>query len=81
MKSKIPKFAAVIIIALIAWSIMPGTVLPTAYALQDTIEAYNSIRYLHISEFGTVGQERRPSELWVACDYYNIFSTDLTDNF
>lgn len=72
MKSKITKLAAaaVIIIAVIVWSGMPGTLLSTAYALQDTIEAYNPIRYLHISEFETIGQEQRPSQLWVACDYY-----------
>jgi len=72
MKSRITKFAAAagVVIALIFWSVMPDTLLSTAYALQDTIEAYNSIRYLHISEFETFEQERRPSELWIACDYY-----------
>jgi len=72
MKSRITKLAAaaVIIIALYVLLQIPSGLLPTAYALQDTIEAYNSIHYLHISEFETVGQERRPSELWVACDYY-----------
>jgi hypothetical protein len=76
MKNRITKLAAaaVIVVTLVVWSIMPGTVLPTAYALQDTIEAYNSIRYLHVSEFETVGQERRPSELWVACDHYGYLN-------
>ncbi len=40
--------AAAIIIGLIVWSKIPSSVVPTAYALQDTIEAGNSIRFLHI---------------------------------
>ena len=73
MKSRMIKIsttAVVIMASLIVWSIMPSTMLSTAYALQDTIEAYYSIRYLHISEFETVEQERRASKLWVAYDYY-----------
>ena len=49
--------AVILITALIVWSRIPYTVLPTAYALQDTIQAYNSIRYLHIKVYKTNGQE------------------------
>lgn len=72
MKTKITKLAAaaVIIVAIFLAIGLLDITMPAAYALQDTIEAYNSIRYLHINEFETVGQEKRPSELWVACDYY-----------
>jgi len=63
--------AVILITALIVWSRIPYTVVPTAYALQDTIEAYNSIRYLHIKVYKTNGQERKTSsEVWINCDDY-----------
>jgi hypothetical protein len=37
-----------------------------AYALQDTIEAYNSIRWLHIIRSGVAHPETR--EIWLGCD-------------
>ena len=60
--------AVILITALIVWSRIPYMVLPTAYALQDTIEAYSSIRYLHIKAHKIIGQEQRISELWINCD-------------
>ena len=42
--------AAVIVIAVVLWAKLPGSVISTAYALQDTIEAYNSICFLHIKK-------------------------------
>lgn len=70
MKSKITKFAAaaVIIIAVGLLLQTPGGLVSTAYALQDTIEAYNSIRWLHIKESATVFEEIRESEIWLGCD-------------
>ncbi|MHC4659790.1 MAG: hypothetical protein ACYS83_11545 [Planctomycetota bacterium] len=70
MKSRITKFAAaaVIIIALYVLLQIPSGLLPTAYALEDTIEAYNSIRWLHIYESATVFEEIRRSEIWLGCD-------------
>ena len=70
IKSKMTKFAtaAVIIIALYVLLQTPSGLLPTAYALQDTIEAYNSIRWLHIYESATVFEEIRTSEIWLGCD-------------
>ncbi len=53
VKSRITKLtaAAVIIIALYVLLQIPSGLVSTAYALQDTIEAYSSIRYLHVKEF------------------------------
>jgi hypothetical protein len=69
MKSRMTKLAAaaVIIIALVVLFQIPDSLLPTAYALQDTIEAYNSIRWLHVNQSKTVSTETR-TELWLACD-------------
>jgi hypothetical protein len=70
MTSKITRLttAAVIIIAFAVLLQIPGGLLATAYALQDTIEAYNSIRWLHIYEFRTVTNKTRTRESWLACD-------------
>ena len=76
MKTKITKLAAVaaIMIALYVLLQIPSGLLPTAYALEDTIEAYNSIRWLHVKEFYMLGQEKRTSELWIECDDYGRLS-------
>ena len=70
MKSKMIKLAAtaVIIIALYIGLQVPSGLVSTAYALQDTIEANNSIRWLHIYESETIFQETRTSEIWLGCD-------------
>ena len=70
MKSPITKLAAaaVIIIALYVLLQIPSGLVSTAYALEDTIEAYNSIRWLHIYESATVFEEIRRSEIWLRCD-------------
>jgi hypothetical protein len=60
--------AAAIIVGLVVWSQIPSSVVPTAYALQDTIEAYSSVRWLHIYESATVCEEPRTSEIWLECD-------------
>lgn len=70
MKSRITKFTAaavLIIAAVLTITILNNTATP-AYALQDTIEAYNSIRWLHINESTTISQETRTSEIWLGCD-------------
>jgi hypothetical protein len=41
-----------------------------AYALQDTIEAYNSIRTLHVKAFSIVYGQRFDSESWIEFDEY-----------
>jgi hypothetical protein len=71
MKSGITKVAAaaVIIIALYIGLQIPSGLLPAAYALQDTIEAYNSIRWVHIVESSSFSfGEPRSSEIWLRCD-------------
>ena len=72
MKSKVAKLAAaaVIIIAAGIFLYTGNNLVPAVYALQDTIEAYNSIGSLHIKESETIGQETRTSETWLECDMY-----------
>jgi hypothetical protein len=68
MKSKMTKFAAaaMIIVAVYVVTQIPGGFLPKAYALQDTIDAYNSIRWVHIVRTGIAFPETR--EFWLGCD-------------
>jgi hypothetical protein len=70
MKNRITKYAAaaVIIIALYLLLQIPSGLLPTAYGLQDTIEAYSSIRWLHIYESHTISNGTRATEIWLGCD-------------
>ncbi len=76
MKSPITKVAAaaVIIIALYVVLQSPNGIVPTAYALQDTIDAYTSIRSLHIKKRFTFGQVTRTDEIWVECDSYGYMN-------
>lgn len=65
MKSKITKLAtaaAVIAIAILSITFLDKAV-PTAYALERTIEASHSVRYLHIKSFKV--NEDEPKEFWV----------------
>ena len=68
MKSKITKLtaAAVIIIAICISLQIPSGLVSTAYALQDSIEAYDSVRWLHIIRSGIAFPETR--EFWLGCD-------------
>jgi hypothetical protein len=70
MKSRKAQFTAAAVAVLITYlclQIPKGLVAP-AYALQDTIEAYNSIRYLHVKAFSTIAGRRLDSESWVEYD-------------
>jgi hypothetical protein len=59
--------AAAVIIAAIALSIsIWDKSMPMAYALEETIEANDSIRYIHIKSFNPSHDE--PKEFWVECD-------------
>jgi len=72
MKSRKTKFAAVAVLILATYlclQIPKGLVTP-AYALQDTIDAYNSMCTLHVKEFRTVGEQRWDSESWIEFDEY-----------
>ncbi|MGB2862067.1 MAG: hypothetical protein WBC05_01970 [Sedimentisphaerales bacterium] len=72
MKSRKAQFtaAAVAVLATYLCLQIPKSLVAPAYALQDTIEAHNSIRYLHVKEFSMVGEERWDSESWIECDEY-----------
>jgi hypothetical protein len=76
MKNRITKFAAaavIIIAVLLSITFLDKSVTPV-YAIEQTIEAYSSIRWLHAKEFYMVGTEKRPSELWIGCDDYGRLS-------
>jgi len=68
MKSRITKLAAAaVIIIAVALSInMWDKSIPSAYAIEQTIEANNSVRYLHIKNF-TAGKDE-PREGWLEFD-------------
>ncbi|MHC4559377.1 MAG: hypothetical protein ACYS80_18955 [Planctomycetota bacterium] len=72
MKSRRAQFAAAAVLVLATYlclQIPKGLVTP-AYALQDTIEAYRSIRTLHVKAFSTVYGQRFDSESWIEFDEY-----------
>jgi hypothetical protein len=53
---------------------IPKSLVAPAYALRDTIEAHNSIRYLHVKAFIMVGGEKWDSESWMEFDEYGKLS-------
>lgn len=66
MKSKITKLAAaaVIIIAVVlSITFLNKSVIPVAYAIEQTIQANHTVRYLHIRDFKADKDE--PKEFWV----------------
>jgi len=72
MKSRRTRFAAAAVSVLATYLCLqiPRSLVPPAYALQDTIEAYSSIRYLHVKEFSMVDEEKWDSESWIESDEY-----------
>ena len=68
MKSRITKFAAaaVIIIAVVLSIIFLDKSTPSAYALEQTLKAYDGIRFVHIKDFKD--GESEPKEFWVELD-------------
>ena len=70
MRSRISKLAAAAVIIIIVGiiSYTNNSIVPTAYALRDTIDAYNTIRSLHIKMSSTSFQGT--SEIWLECDSY-----------
>ena len=76
MQSRITKFAtAAVLVAAVLLSItfLDKTVTPV-YAIEQTIEAYGSIRWLHAKEFYMVGEKKMYSELWIEFDDYGRLS-------
>ena len=68
MNSKITKLAAavVIIIAVVLSINIFDKTIPSAYALEQTIEANHTVRYLHIQSF--VSPDQEPGKTWVEFD-------------
>jgi hypothetical protein len=65
MKSKMTKLAAAAVIIVIA--VLSLTIWDTsAYALEQTIKAYEGLRYVHIKDFKE--GEREPREFWIELD-------------
>jgi len=58
--------AAVIIIALVLSITLLDKSIPSAYALEQTMAAYDGIRYIHIKDFKD--GESEPKEFWVELD-------------
>ena len=68
MKSKITKLAAAaaIIIAVgLSINLLDKSV-PAAFGIEQIITAYNSIRFLHVKQFGA--NQTEPIESWIKCD-------------
>ncbi|MHC4560850.1 MAG: zf-HC2 domain-containing protein [Planctomycetota bacterium] len=68
MKSRITKFAtaaAVILIAVLGITFLEKSA-PTAYAIEQTIQASHSVRYLHTKSFIEPNDE--PMEFWIEFD-------------
>ncbi|MBM4027133.1 MAG: hypothetical protein FJ280_17265 [Planctomycetes bacterium] len=65
MRSPITKLAAAaaVIVALVLFLGLWGESTPPAYALEQTVEANQNVRWLHMKNF-TVGQEE-PQEAWI----------------
>ncbi|MFC1637137.1 hypothetical protein ACFL5Z_20135, partial [Planctomycetota bacterium] len=70
MKNRKAQFtaAAVVVLAVYLCMQIPKGLVAPAYALDDTIEAYNSIRTLHVKAFWTVAGEKCDLESWVEFD-------------
>jgi len=68
MKSRITKLAAAavtIIIVVLSVTVLDKSI-PSAYALEQTMKAYEGLRYVHIKDF--VDGESEPQEFWVEYD-------------
>lgn len=65
MRSPITKLAAaaIVVVAVALFIVLWGKSTPSAYALEQTIDANRSVRWLHIKNF-TTGQEE-PREGWI----------------
>ncbi|MHC4704842.1 MAG: SUMF1/EgtB/PvdO family nonheme iron enzyme, partial [Planctomycetota bacterium] len=70
MRSRKAQFTAAVVAVLAVYLCLqiPKNLVAPVYALQDTIEAYNSIRYLHVKGFCTVYGQRWDEESWIEFD-------------
>jgi len=68
MKSRITKLAAaavIIIMVILSVTVLDKSI-PSAYAIEQTIRAYESLRYVHIKDFKQ--GESEPLEFWMELD-------------
>jgi hypothetical protein len=68
MKSRITKFAAaaaIAIVAVLSVSVFFKSV-PTAFGIEQVIDAYNNIRFLHVKEIRP--ERKNPNEFWIKSD-------------
>ena len=72
MKNPLTKIstAAVFVLTTYLCLQIPQDLVAPAYALQDTIDAYRSIRTLHVKTFTSVYGQTWNSESWMECDEY-----------
>ncbi|HUT28713.1 MAG TPA: hypothetical protein VMX13_02890 [Sedimentisphaerales bacterium] len=70
MSSKIRKLtaAAIVLAAIGMFFMFMEKTMTRAYAIEQTIEACNSIRWLHIEVSEMIYPETRTTEFWLACD-------------
>ncbi len=76
MKNPVTKLAAAAVIILATGIFLYTTnnsMVPAAYALQDTIEAYNTVSSLHM-EMSEPAYGQKPHEIWLECDSYGNMS-------
>ncbi len=68
MKSRITKIAAaaVIVIAVIMSISIIDRSVTTAFGIEQVIDAYNNIRFLHVKEFRP--EQQNPNEFWIESD-------------
>jgi len=68
MKNRITKLAAaaVIIVAAVLSINVWNKTIPSAYAFEQTVEAYHTVRYIHIKDFKS--GEDEPKEFWLEFD-------------
>jgi len=68
MRSRMTKLvaAAAIVLAVVFSMILMNTSVPSAYAIEQTIEASHSVQYLHIRAI-TLSHGDYPVEFWVEC--------------
>jgi hypothetical protein len=66
--------AAAIIIAAGIFLCTTNNMVPAAYALQNTIDAYNMVSSLHIKINETIDESKFISEIWLECDSYGNIS-------
>jgi len=68
MKSRITKFAAVaaIVVAVILSINIVDRSVPVAFGIEQVIDAYNNVRFLHVKQFRS--DQRKPNEFWIKSD-------------